>query len=148
MPFALHLASLADVPSLLPRMRALNELEAIAIPAESLELALRRLIDTPELGAAWLIQDDQVTVGYAVITMSFDLEFGGRDAFLTELFVDDAHRGRGVGGAALELLRGEMIAREVRALHIVVRPEERLLQFYERSGFVRSPRVFLTRVIT
>ncbi len=143
--FSLRLATVDDLETILPRTRALNDHEGITISTERLAAALRVLLADPNLGGVWVIDDDGRTVGYAIVTFGFDLEFGGRDAYLTELFVDDSERGRGAGRAALDLLPPELAARGVHALHLQVRPENPAMRLYERAGFITSPRRIMTR---
>jgi ribosomal protein S18 acetylase RimI-like enzyme len=149
----LRRASLADLPSILPRTRALNAHEGIAVADDALEAALRALLLDTTLGGVWLIErlaDDAVAtpIGYAIVTFGYDLEFAGRDAWLTELWVDDDARNTGAGGAALAMLEIELRPLGVRALHLQVRPENPALRLYERAGFTRSPRLILTRRLT
>jgi ribosomal protein S18 acetylase RimI-like enzyme len=143
--FALRTATLDDLATLLPRTRDLNAHEGIAIDAPALEAALERLLRDPSLGGVWLIERAGAAIGYAIVTFGYDLEFAGRDAFLTELWVDPDERGRGAGGAALELLGPELRTLGVRALHLQVRPENPALRLYQRRGFVASPRLTLTQ---
>jgi len=143
--FALRAAALDDLATVLPRTRDLNAHEGIAIDAPTLEAALERLLRDPSLGGVWLIERERVAIGYAIVTFGYDLEFGGRDAFLTELWVDPDARGRGAGSAALELLGPELRALGVRALHLQVRPENPALRLYQRQGFVVSPRLIMTQ---
>lgn len=141
----LRLATTADFDVLLPRTRALNLHEGIEVDPEVFAGALRRLLEDPSLGGIWLIERAGAPVGYAIVTFGYDLEFGGRDSYLTELWVDDPERGRGTGAAALALLEPELIARGVRALHLQVRPDNPAAKLYERSGFIASPRRIMTR---
>ena len=134
-----------DLVELLPRTRALNAHEGIAIEPEVLQAALERLLRDPGLGGAWLIERDGRSIGYAIVTFGYDLEFGGRDAYLTELWIDPPARGRGAGGEALALLDPELRSRGVLALHLQVRPDNPALRLYQRSGFATSPRVVMTR---
>lgn len=145
MAFHLRAATLADLPAVLPRTRALNDHEAITIADATLEAALAKLLGDASLGSVWVVEDAGAIVGYAIVTYGYDLEFGGRDAYLTELWIDDAARGRGAGTAALAALDGELRARGVHALHLQVRPENPAVRLYERTGFVQSPRVIMTR---
>jgi ribosomal protein S18 acetylase RimI-like enzyme len=146
--FTLRAATIDDVTHVLPRTRALNAHENIPVGLVELEAALRGLLANAALGGVWLIVDDTaMTVGYAIVTFGYDLEFAGRDAWLTELWVDDAARGRGAGAAALGLLDAELKRHGVRALHLQVRPENPALRLYERSGFTRSPRLIMTRTL-
>ena len=147
MTFHLRAATLEDLPVVLPRTRALNAHEAIVIDDAALEAALRALLADASLGGVWVIEDGEggAACGYAIVTFGYDLEFSGRDAYLTELWIDDAVRGRGAGTAALDALEPELRARGVHALHLQVRPENPALRLYERRGFVRSPRLIMTR---
>jgi ribosomal protein S18 acetylase RimI-like enzyme len=143
--FALRLATLEDLATVFPRTRALNAHEGIAIDAAVLESALERLLGDPGLGGVWLIETAGAPVGYAIVTFGYDLEFGGRDSYLTELWIDEDARGHGAGTAALTLLEDELRARGVRALHLQVRPDNPALRLYERTGFTMSPRRIMTR---
>lgn len=147
----LRAATTADLPAVLPRTRALNDHEGISVSDAALEAALRTLLGDSKLGGVWLIVDDAKSapvgyaIGYAIVTYGYDLEFAGRDAWLTEIWVDEAARGRGAAKAALALLDSELATHDVRALHLQVRPENPALRLYERAGFTRSPRLILTR---
>lgn len=145
MAIRLRTATLDDVPAVLPRTRALNAHEGILITDELLETALRRLLADASLGGVWLVEDDGAAIGYAIVTFGYDLEFGGRDAYLTELWIDEDSRGSGAGAAVLDQLPGELRQRDVRALHLQVRPENPALRLYQRAGFTASPRLVMTR---
>jgi ribosomal protein S18 acetylase RimI-like enzyme len=140
----LRTASLDDLTELLPRTLALNTHEGIAFDPAALEAALVRLLGDPGLGAVWLIERNGAAIGYAIVTFGYDLEFGGRDAYLTELWIDPPARGDGAGGAALQLLTPKLLARGIGALHLQVRPDNPAIRLYQRSGFVASPRVMMT----
>jgi ribosomal protein S18 acetylase RimI-like enzyme len=141
---ALRVAALEDLTALLPRTRALNAHEGIPVDVKALEAALARLLGDPAIGRVWLVEREGAVIGYAIVTFGYDLEFAGRDAFLTELWIDPESRSQGAGGAALGLLYPELRALGVHALHLQVRPENPALRLYERSGFVASPRVTMT----
>ncbi len=140
----LRRATPADLPAILPRTRALNAHEGIVVAPDALEAALRGLLAAPDLGGVWLVEDAAV-VGYAIVTFGYDLEFAGRDAWLTEFWIDEAARNAGAGAAALALLDAELRPLAVRALHLQVRPENPALRLYQRAGFKTSPRLVLTR---
>ena len=143
--FSLRPATLDDLAELLPRTHALNAHEAIAVDPPVLEAALGRLLRDPSIGGVWLVERAGAAIGYAMVTFGYDLEFGGRDAYLTELWIDPPARGDGAGRAALGLLDPELRARGVQALHLQVRPDNPALRLYQRTGFVASPRVVMTR---
>lgn len=146
--FGLRLATNADLDDLVPRTRALNDHEGITVSTDTLRKAMRDLLASPSLGGVWIITRDEATVGYAIVTFGFDLEFAGRDAWMTELWIDEAHRRSGAGAAAIELLVPELKLREVGALHLQVRPDNPAKRLYERTKFVASPRIVMTRTIS
>jgi GNAT superfamily N-acetyltransferase len=73
------------------------------IPYElrSLTKGLDTLLRNFSLGQAWLMECHKKPVGYAVLTYNFDLEYGGLEGKLTDLYVDKHYRNRGVGSLAL-----------------------------------------------
>src|SRR5512140_2487254 len=99
--YALRIASPADLPAVVARTRALDALEHIELDDDALVAATSQLLSDASLGEVWLIEHDGAAIGHAVVTYGFDLELGGRDSFLTELWVDPEARGRGAATSAL-----------------------------------------------
>ncbi len=143
---ALRLATERDVSVLLEMMDDFNRSEAISWEPVTTEAALRKLLREPALGQAVVLENEGRIQGYAVLTYGYDLEFAGRDAYLTEFYLRPEARGRGL--AKWLLARVEERSREagVHALHLMVRPENSpALTLYQRAGFEEPPRVFLTK---
>jgi len=137
-----------DEDAIVPLMLEFNRSEGVTWKPAPMTAALRRLLREPELGLVVVARqgDAGPVAGYGIATFGYDLEFAGRDAFVTELFVSEPHRrkglGRGVLAALVELLR----ARDTRAVHLMVNPDnERARSLYARLGFVVSPRIMMTR---
>lgn len=143
--FEIRRAATDDLAEVLDRTRRLNLEEHIEIDPVVLEAATRRLLDTPELGAIWVVERDRVIVGHAVVTYGYDLEFGGRDSYLTELWIDPPVRGHGAATRLLEQIATELRGDDIRALHLQVRPDNPARRLYERTGFTVVPRVTMTR---
>ncbi len=142
----LAIADKADAPALLRLMQPFNEFEGVPLRPNVMARALHELLADPTLGVAGLLQLDGLNVGYFLLTWGYDLEWAGRDAFLTELFLVPEVRGRGFGSSAMALL--EQLARErgARALHLMVREENTpARRLYERQGYASPPRVFLSK---
>jgi GNAT superfamily N-acetyltransferase len=136
-----------EAAEVLARTLAFNAIEGIAVDEAALQEGIARLLANPELGTVWVIERDGRAIGQAVVTYGYDLEFAGRDSFLTEIWIEPAARGAGAGAAALALLEAELSARDIRALHLQVRPENPARRLYERAGFAASPRIAMTRVL-
>jgi ribosomal protein S18 acetylase RimI-like enzyme len=148
-PESIRQATLDDVGALLDMMEPFNVFEHIPWTRAAAEAPLRTLLSDSSLGVVGIVESsDSKPLGYFVVTWNYDLEWNGRDAFLTELFVVPEARGRGLGRKALG--EAEVLARKygAHALHLVVRPEnERAHDLYLRAGYVHPGRVMLTKVL-
>jgi ribosomal protein S18 acetylase RimI-like enzyme len=139
-------ATAADVPELLGLMQPFNASEQIPWHPERTDSALRKLIAEPELGFVLVAGELARALGYVIATYNYDLEWGGRDAFITELWVVPEARGCGVGQALLEAVEVHARAHGAFALHLAVRPENgSALRLYERVGYHPAPRIMLTK---
>lgn len=140
------LATSQDVSQLLDMMEDFNALEKIVWTRSQGEGALRKLLSDSALGVAGLLQEGGVTVGYFVLTWGYDLEWSGRDAFITELYLRPGARGRGLSRTFLSQIEAVARDQESRALHLMVRPENTAARrLYEGAGYESPPRIFLSK---
>jgi GNAT superfamily N-acetyltransferase len=121
----------------------------MAIPSRSrTRAALLRLIGDDSLGRVWLIMLGDEPVGYLVLAFGYSLEYRGRDAFIDELFVVAAQRGRGLGTRAVAFAVEQCRTLGVRALHLEVERGNVAGQaLYRRAGFAEHDRLLMTRPI-
>lgn len=109
------------------------------------EIAFSELLSDPGLGQVWLIQAEPGPIGYVVLTLGYSMEYGGRDAFVDDLFIQPSFRGRGLGKLALAEVRATCAERGVRALHLEVgRDNDAAQSLYRQTGFVDTDRQLLT----
>ena len=137
-----------DLDVLMTMMEDFNRFEGIAWTREAGEAPLRRLLADDSLGFVALARDEAGAppLGYAVVTFGYDLEWGGRDAFRTELYLVPEARGRGVGATVLALVELQARAHGARALHLMVRHENRNARaLYHRAGYTVPERLFMTK---
>lgn len=139
-------ATAADVPALLAFMHEFNAFESIPYSPARVAPALETLLADDRIGFVRVAEHDGTAAGYVVVTFGYDLEFAGRDAFVTELFVAASHRRRGIAARLLEVAERDARAGDVRALHLVVRPDNpNAIALYASAGFVTSPRKVMTK---
>lgn len=144
----LRAAKPGDEALLLPMMRDFNRGELIELADDVLERALSKLLADPSLGVIWLFESRGEVAGYTVFTFGYDLEFAGRDAIVTELYVKPEHRRHGVAHAALAEIDRAARALGVGAIHLGVRPDNgAAFRLYEGAGFSTSRHVFLTKLL-
>jgi GNAT superfamily N-acetyltransferase len=106
--------------------------------------ALGPLLVDDRTGLVWLIEVDEGTAGYAVVTWGHSLESGGRDALLDELFVADP--GHGVGHAAMAEILTACTRHGARRVFLETeRPNQRARRFYARLGFETDDSIWMSR---
>src|SRR5258708_36836351 len=77
----------------------------MAVDARITGGALRQLLREKSLGRAWVIDSGRELAGYAIVTYNYDLEFGGIEAIMTDLFIAQRHRRKGLGARMIEAVR-------------------------------------------
>ena len=146
--FAARPATEADVPTLLAMMEDFNAIESIAFDRDTFAPRVRELVTSPDVGGALVFTVDGAPAGYAIVTWGWDLEFAGRDAFLTELYVVGARRGQGVGQKGLAAAQAFARAGGAHALHLLVRHDNAPARaLYDADGFRAQPRLIMTKLL-
>jgi GNAT superfamily N-acetyltransferase len=139
-------ARLADLGELIPLMREFYAGEKLPFDEALLRHALGEIWDEPLHGGAWIARAGGEPVGYGVLCCGFSLEYGGRDAFVDELFVRPGWRDRGIGGLLLDAMEASCRDAGIAALHLEVdhdNPDGKRL--YLRRGFVDHERHLMTK---
>ena len=138
----------ADLERLLPLVERFSATQGYPFDAARSRASFAALLARPELGRAYRVAVDGETAGYAVLCFGWSLEWGGRDAFVDELYLEPAFRGRGLGRAALRALAEEASKAGVRALHLEVEAGNEAGQaLYRSEGFEGKDRALLSRRI-
>lgn len=106
---ALRRATAADLETLLPLIEDFCVIDEHPYVPARVRRALGPLLADDTHGVVWLIGDPPD--GYAVLTWSYSLESGGRDALLDEIFLRE--RGQGLGSAALAAIYDDLRARGI-----------------------------------
>jgi GNAT superfamily N-acetyltransferase len=130
-------AALADVPQLLSLVRRYWEFEGIG-PFEALrtELVLEGLVMQDARGAIWVADESGRLEGYLILVFVVSVEHGGLMAEIDELYVCEAERQRGTGGALLSACETEL--RRLGCVRLQLQlglTNEAARGFYSRRGF-------------
>jgi ribosomal protein S18 acetylase RimI-like enzyme len=141
-------ANVDDIGLLLEFMREFYELDHVTLDEQAARSAVQQILSNDSFGRVWLIQVDGNPIGYIVLTLGFSLEFQGRDAFIDEIYIRAAHRGRGVGRRAIEFVEGVCCSLGVRALHLEVERENKSAQaMYRKVGFADQDSYLMTKYV-
>lgn len=140
------LADTCDADALLVLMREFYAYEHLAFDEALARAALLEMLGDGAFGRVWLIRHEGEVAGYVVITFGFSLEFGGRYALVDELYIGEAHRGRGVGTQTLGFVAESCRAFGVSALRLEVeRSNIGAHTVYRKFGFTDHDRYLMTK---
>ena|ERR1700760_3827158 len=108
----------------------------IPFDAKSLTKGLDTLLRNVSQGQAWLMENHKKPVGYALLTYNFDLEYGGVEGMLIDVFVEKTSRNRGIGSLALYEIEDFCRERGIRTIELQVSHHNKGAEnFYRRAGF-------------
>ncbi|MCI0509952.1 acetyltransferase (GNAT) family protein [Chromohalobacter marismortui] len=125
-------------------VRAYHKCEGVQICDEVRRDAVISLLGNSAFGRIFLIRLDAELIGYVAISFGFSIEFGGRDAFIDEIFISAEYRGSGYGREALALMKAELARHDIKAIHLeVARTNKRAQQLYRSLGFSEREKYFL-----
>jgi GNAT superfamily N-acetyltransferase len=142
------LAQSADAETLVQFMREYCAFDHLPFEEQTRRQTLAKFLSDESLGSLWLIAHGEEAIGYLVLTLGYSFEYGGRDAFIDEVYIRESHRRKGVGKIALALAEEACRTLGVRALHLEVERENRNAHaLYRKVGFVDHDRYLLTKWI-
>ena len=132
----LEFAGPSQLEELLPLVSAYHDFEDVESSLEQRRSSVARLLRDKSLGEIWLIRKLDGLIGYIAVCYSYSIEFGGRDAFIDEFYVETAERGKGIGSKVLVEVSPLLCERGIVALHLEVDgTNERAKSTYARAGF-------------
>jgi ribosomal protein S18 acetylase RimI-like enzyme len=144
MSAALHLAKSGDLDRLAALVTAFHAEEGLDLSDDARRAGLAPLLEGIPHGAAYLIGPARAPMGYVIVTFGWSIEMGGMDAFIDEIYLRPAVRGRGIAGEILISLPKALATAGIKALHLEVdRDNERAKRLYGRAGFKARDRYML-----
>jgi|SRR6516225_936436 GNAT superfamily N-acetyltransferase len=115
--------------------------DKIPFRRRALSQGLDALLRNPSQGRTWLMEYHKKPVGYAILTYNFDLEYGGVEGMLTDLYVAKRYRNQGIGSLALYEIEDYCRERGIRTIELqVLRHNKHAEMFYRKAGFHDLPR--------
>jgi ribosomal protein S18 acetylase RimI-like enzyme len=145
---AAQAADVSDLEALLEFVKAYYDFDQIPYRAERIRTALGILLNDPTLGRVWIIRYGRKAVGHAILTFGYDLEFNGRQATITELFIVPAYRSRRLGSKMINLIERTCRQLGLGALELQVeRDNVRAQSLYRKRGFRAHDRIPMSKML-
>jgi GNAT superfamily N-acetyltransferase len=147
MPISVARATLADLEPLLLLMRHMQKADPWSEPFHepTLHTSLAELLANPACGVIYIVREELEPVAYLVICFDYSLEYRGKGAWIDELFVEAAHRGKGIGTQLLDLAETASREHHAKFLHLEVTHGNPALELYRRRGFLDHQRYLMSK---
>ena len=141
-------ATTFDIKDILSMMNEFYIHEKLDYDESKLGDVLKQFLNDEKHGKIWLINFGSETIGYAVLSFVFSLEFGGLNALLDEFYIKEEFRGKGAGSKTLGFLENECKKAGVSAIHLqVLKFNIEAEKLYSKKGFENVDRLFMTKII-
>ncbi|AWI24708.1 GNAT family N-acetyltransferase [Flavobacterium pallidum] len=125
-----------DIPVILSMMENFYAIDGYPIDIEKSNRLFETFIADENLGKAWLIYSDGEVAGYVILTTIFSFEYGGKIAFIDELYIKEEFRGKGIGKASVTFLKEAATKLGLKLLYLEVEHHNSNAQeLYLKSGF-------------
>ncbi|MBF6571559.1 MAG: GNAT family N-acetyltransferase [Candidatus Binataceae bacterium] len=139
----------ADFAELLTLIRAYYRHDGIRFRPRLVEPALSRLLRSPRFGRIWLMRDGSKPIGYVAFTFHYDVEFGGVQGVITDLFIRSAYRGKKLGARAIGVIDAHCRSRGIGSMELQIVHGNRIAErFYRKIGFRKLDRGIMARELS
>ena len=113
---------IADIEVITQMMQDFYAIDNYPMDIEVAKKLFQEFISNENLGKSWLIYSENEIVGYMILTFVFSFEYGGKIAFVDELFIKETARGKGIGKEAIQFIQAEVPKLSLKLLYLEVEP--------------------------
>ena len=113
---------ITDISTITQMMQDFYAIDNYPMDVEVTKNLFRKFISNEHLGKSWMIYSENEIVGYIILTFIFSFEYGGKIAFVDELFIKETARGKGIGKEAIQFIQKEVPKLSLKLLYLEVEP--------------------------
>jgi len=113
---------IADIEVITQMMQDFYAIDNYPMDVEVAKKLFQEFISNEHLGKSWLIYSENEIVGYIILAYIFSFEYGGKIAFVDELFIKETARGKGIGKEAIQFIQAEVPKLSLKLLYLEVEP--------------------------
>ncbi len=111
---------ISDIDIITVMMEDFYAIDNYPIEAQATKKMFQEFISNENFGKAWLIYADNKIAGYVILTYIFSFEYGGKIAFVDELFIKQSARGKGIGKETIQFVQQESPKLSLKLLYLEV----------------------------
>ena len=138
-----------DISTITQMMQDFYAIDNYPMDVEVAKNLFQEFITNEHLGKSWLIYSENEIVGYIILTFIFSFEYGGKIAFVDELFIKETARGKGIGKEAIQFIQREVPKLSLKLLYLEVEPHnENAQKLYLAHDFVIHNRKLMKYKVT
>ena len=127
---------ISDIDIITVMMEDFYAIDNYPIEAQATKKMFQEFISNENFGKAWLIYADNKIAGYVILTYIFSFEYGGKIAFVDELFIKESARGKGIGKHTIQFIQQESLKLSLKLLYLEVEHHNQNAQkLYLANGF-------------
>jgi GNAT superfamily N-acetyltransferase len=131
----------SDIDSITAMMLEFYGIDGYPMDIEKSKNLFAEFLQNENLGKAWLIFLEDIIIGYIILTFVFSFEYGGKIAFVDELYLSENARGKGIGRSCIEFIKIEAAKLSLKLLYLEVEHHNsNAQQLYLSSGFASHNR--------
>ena len=140
---------IADISIITQMMQDFYAIDNYPMDVEVAKTLFQEFISNEHLGKSWLMYSENEIVGYIILTFIFSFEYGGKIAFVDELFIKETARGKGIGKEAIQFIQREVPKLSLKLLYLEVEPHnENAQKLYLAHDFVIHNRKLMKYKVT
>ena len=140
---------ITDISTITQMMQDFYAIDNYPMDVEVAKNLFQEFISNEHLGKSWLIYSENEIVGYIILTFIFSFEYGGKIAFVDELFIKETARGKGFGKEAIQFIQREVPKLSLKLLYLEVEPHnENAQKLYLAHDFVIHNRKLMKYKVT
>ena len=113
---------ITDISTITQMMQDFYAIDNYPMDVEVAKNLFHEFISNENLGKSWLIYSENEIAGYIILTFIFSFEYGGKIAFVDELFIKETARGKGFGKEAIQFIQREVPKLSLKLLYLEVEP--------------------------
>jgi len=141
-------ARISDFDILIKLIEEYYQYDSLDFDPRRIGAGLWKLLQDGNLGCAWIAEQGAEVAGYVLLTFNYDLEFGGYEGIITDLFLREKFRGCGIGRLMIDRVEAHCRADGISTIELQVEIENRTAHsFYRKLGFSQLPRLVMSRRI-